>query len=698
MPLFLTDDERRQIEQQRHRDPMGRFYGALVQRVEYRAASPGLCDRETTCDWWHVAAEYLTDAAMVCALLPSANVEAWLRDVTLAIARRPERDWIGPPYRERTTPPIGHLETAHLSWAVSSVLDLAGDIFADDEREELRAVLRNRAIPLCLGWFEVNRHLANWRCVMTAGVAVAAAVLDDRPSVERAVEEFRLCGEIFQPDGSYAESMQYGNYAASALTVAYEALVRYDASLAERLPLAPYARLIHWFAASHLYCKPLSGWGDKPIARAVNFNDSAAIFRPSGDLLLHVAARAAREMPTEAGLARWLFDTHYLAHPEQGPFDRMSFGFVNHFGMLTLPLLTQAAEAITPQEAGISTLQTFGNGDVIVRNTQPARTVLAIRGGGDLLHGPGHVHGDLNSFILTHNDERLLVDPGHSCYRNLIHELEGSTLTHNTCTFATDEQREKLRQEELLLPRVLQQERRAMRSFAPDGTLEPPFDRGARRLLATREGSLTVVGSEAAALYGPPLEQFARFWLMVGPHVLFVVDSIRAARPIRTTWNWLLNNRDGKLNVCWQSDQITARRGQAAMRLVHVGDAALHGPVFGYVHDAYHPLPGQQGEGHPGSGWLFRWHEREPQTTRLTAHAIVLDTPAALDDWRVERTAESIRVIDPRGAALAQLRLDAENEIGIAIPPENRAFHFPSFPSSSLPGQSPLSLRERGRG
>jgi len=662
MPLFLTANELQTIRQHREAEPLGRFYRALLERTRQRAQTPGLVGPGTTCEWWHVAAEYLTDAAMAWAVGAEEPLGRWLREVTLDIVRRPEDDWVGPPFRDhRSVPRLGHLETAHVSWAVAVVLDLARGLFSASDREEIAAVLTDRAIPLCLRWFDTNRHMANWRCIMLAGAAVPAAVLGDRKTIEWAVDEFRLSTEAFQPDGSYAESLQYANYAMSGLMLAYEALVRREPKLASQLSMNAYARSVRWFAYSHFYNKPLSGWGEGPRPRAANFNDCAAIFRPSGDLLLHIATRAGETLPMEAGLARWLFDELYLPCPEQGPTDRMSFGFVNHFGFLTLPLLLPAPPPLPPDAAGLSRVAAFGNGDTLARDGWSGRTILAARTGGEPLYGPGHLHGDLNSFILVHNRERLLVDPGHSCYRNLIHDLEGSSLTHNTCTFAPEvSEAWPLRHEAQMLPGMLQQERRAMRQIRQGGP-EPPVDRGARRLLAHEDGSLVAIGSESGRLYGATIEEFSRFWLLVGSHVLFIVDRVRATRPVKTTWNWLLNNRDGRLdlNLC-EPDRLLARRGPAGMLMVVADGCVRQGPFYGYVHDAYHPLPAQLGEGRSGSGLLVRWQDQKAHQRRIAAQVIALDDADKISRWRVEPADRKWLVYDASQQLVASLTVQDE--------------------------------------
>lgn len=635
MPLFLTPAERDAIHATRRTEPVAGFYDALLSRVDRRAASPGLLAPETDNWWWYCVSEYTTDAAAAHALKPTPAVAAWLRDVALGLARRPLADWIGPFFRDHETqPPRGNLETAHLGWSLAVVLDLAPEIFTPAEREEIAAALRERAIPMCQRWLDAHHHFNNWRAVLLAGVAVPAAVLDEREALARSEREFERMVDTFQPDGSSSESLQYGSYAAYALMLAREALVRRDPALDATLPLAPYIRYPRWHAASLFYVKPLAGWGIAPRPRCANFNDSGALHRAPADLLLHFAVRGRERFATEAGLARWLFDTLYPDPAlEEGPHDRASFGFANDFGFLTLPLLTAAAAPLDPAAADVPLTAAFECGDVLARDAWQGRTILAARTAAAPLHGPGHLHGDLHSFILVHNRERLLVDPGHSCYRNILHDWETSTAAHSTCTFHVPAGSDGTP------ARTLQQNHTARRTFDPaTGKAHPPVDRGGRRLLVARVGDVSVIGSEAAALYGAPLERFERWWFLAGAHALFVVDRFAAARPVAPTWRWLLNNRDDRLDLrFFRPDRLVARRGSAALKLFHLGGGRLGEPRAAHVHDAYHPRPGRLGEGRSGSGQLASWTAAAPATSGTVVHALCFDSPGLITGWHLRQ-------------------------------------------------------------
>ncbi|MVM36727.1 hypothetical protein GO730_02030 [Spirosoma sp. HMF3257] len=674
MAVFLSDTERTRILNglEANDTLLCRFHMALHKRVYKRVATKGLLGPDATVAWYYPAAEYLSDAAMLYTLGPEEKLANWLRTVTLDIARTPAYDWVGPAFRYHSEPLTGHLETAHLCWALSAVYDLARDVFSEPEQAEIRQALTGKGIELCRRWIDKNTHLANWRGILTSGVIVAAAVLGaagdpDETLLDQYVLEWKRCALAFQPDGSYGESLQYGNYLAFALMIAYESLCRKYPEKAALLDIGAYGKGIRWIASSLFYAKPLadngsSFWGIEPRARAANFNDSAALFRPSGDLLLHLAARSDSE--EEKRLARGLFATYYEPVPNQGPHELATFGMNNDWGFLTLPLLTHETKSASPQEADLPLTTSFSNGHAFMRDAWNGRTIVAINGGGDGLYGPGHLHGDLNSFILIHNRERLLVDPGHSCYRNLIHGLESSTQTHNTCTFLIEQETLGL-QEDKAKTTMLEQKSVLPRRLLVKNVPGPPVDRGNRRLLVERDEVVSVIGSEVGSAYGIPIQKFTRLWLMAGSNVLFVVDRIEATQPVTTAWNWLVNNRDGQAQVDSLSTSLTVRRNEAGMKLFHLGQGKIGHPVYGYVHDAYHVEPNQYGEGKPGSGLLYRFTEAAPAATRTVVHAIALDDSIVLDRWQLQQAENAFTLFNGQKQWTLIVQDEAANHLSL---------------------------------
>ena len=640
--IFLTDSEKTRLLNISSTSPTASLLSSMQARVYKRALSPGLVDPTATDEWWHLAGEYLTDAALIHAVRPSVQSDAWLRASVLDIVRRSVAEWSGPPFRSYGGGEmVGNLETAHLTWGVAIAYDLASDLFTQEEKVEVVAALREKGLLPCQRFLVKTSNYHNWNCVLYAGFTVAAAVLGDEKALAYATEWLPVAEDHFQKDGSYGESLQYSNYAAISIMLAHEALIR--VSPTKPTTFEPYARIVNWASYALFYRKPLSGWPLMDWPRSANFGDAAAIFRPSGDLLVHIAARAKKELPQQAGLASWLFNSLYFPANEPGPHDLASFGFVNDFGFLSVIMLADAAPAISPKEANLPLTAVFSGGDAFTRDTWDGTTILAARTPSEPRHASAHLHGDINSFILVHNKERLLLDPGHSCYRNITHEVEVSTTTHNTCTFEIPFSA-SLPAANLAIPSLPNVPGRTMiqhvgkrRSLIHEnGKMVggDPRDDGGRRLLSSRIGSVSVIGSDAAQLYGAPLKTFNRFWVLCGANALFIVDQIESEVPLKTTWNWLLNNRDGLLDYQMERpNKLTARRGDAGVKLTSYGAGNYSVPIYAMVHDAYHPLPAQRGEGKPGSGMLMRWTENAPSVSRTVVHTLAVDSHAGVAGW-----------------------------------------------------------------
>jgi len=640
--IFLTDAEKTRLLNAPSTSPTAALLSAMQARVYKRAQTPGLNDPSATTEWWHHVAEYVTDAALIHAVRPSAESDEWLRSVIMDVVRRSVAEWAGPPFRGYSGGVmVGSLETGHLAWGVAIAYDLASDLFKPDEKEEILSALKEKGMLPCRRFLDRSDFFHNWNCVLFAGYTVSAAVLGDENALATAAEWLPVAEDHFQKDGSYGESLQYANYAAYSIMLAHEALIR--VSPEKPTTFEPYGRLVNWASYALFYRKPLSGWPVMDWPRSANFGDAAAIFRPSGDLLIHIAARACKEMPQEAGLASWLFNTLYFPANEPGPHDLASFGFVNDFGFLSVIMLADAAPTISPKEANLPVTAAFSGGDAFARDSWDGKTTLAIRLPSEPRYALSHLHGDINSFILVHNKERLILDAGHSCYRNLSHELEVSSSTHNTCTFevtgtVTSTGRTLDVPGSATPPvRTINQRGGARRKlFQENGKLRgaEPVDIGGKRLITSKIGSVSVIGGDAAQLYGTPIKVFSRFWVLCGSNALFIVDHIESEVPVKTTWNWLLNNRDGLLDYkIERPNKLTALRGDAGVKVTSYGEGNYSVPVYAFVNDAYHPLPAQRGEGKPGSGMLMHWTENAPSTSRTVVHTLAVDGHSSVSAW-----------------------------------------------------------------
>ena len=634
MSIFLSNEEFKTIRKASMLSDYSNLYRSLIERVAKYTNSPGLSNSETSTDWWHHCYEYLTETAFVCVVESNANkARTWLRNNVLNIVNCSMDDWIGPDFRDHLTTPLnGNLETAHLAMAIAICLDLVPDIFTESERDDITKALKDKAIPLCLNKLNSDENLTNWHSVMLAGLSVSAAVVNDIDALKYAIKKYELCLDSIQPDGSYGESFQYANYCGFGLMMTHEALSRSVLSNKFDLSIEPYAKLIKYFVHNYLYNTPIEGWGKYPRPRFVNFNDSGAICGPDPDLLMHISAKAKETMPEIAGMSRWLFDEFYTDYPSQGPFDRNSFGFINRYGFISMLYYPIAAKAQSPEK--LPDYYHFSNGECFNRNSwDKSRTVLAFNGASEGVHDVGHHHADLNNVILAHNNERLLVDPGHCCYRNMSHLQNIKTQSHSTCTFFVKKGLDGNAFEEL------EQSTCPPRRFIKDGwETEAKIPQYGKFLLAAKIDDVCVFASDAAKAYGAPVEVFSRFCIMCGEHVVFFLDIIKTSAPASTCWRWVMNNRDNQLeHKMVYGDRVVIRRGNSGMKFFHLGDSQASSPMFCSIHDAYHPLANQLGENVSGSGIIYRWKENERSGTRMIAHAAALDSYGAVTGWHLKK-------------------------------------------------------------
>jgi hypothetical protein len=652
MSLFFNDAEWAAFNKAPLRE---NFRWSLLNRVAPIVEQPGFAGSGADVEWWHHAFETLTSVALSLRFKKDASGAVWLRSTVLQLCERPLEGWLGPSFRDLSkAKPCGSLETAHLAMALAISLDLADYAFQPEEREKVLTALREKGIPLCRQWLDSNYYFTNWRCALLAGVAIPAAVMGDKALLETALSEYKLCCDAFQPDGSYGESLQYGGYAAWALALVHEALLRSNPSLEGTLPM-PYAGLVNWAAQSLIANRPLEGQGDSPRPRSVNFNDSGALFAPSPDLLLHIATRAKDSHPKEAALAIHLFETLYSETPAQGPWDRSSFGFLPRWGFLTPPLLGAAVDGRSPEDLELPSARRFEAGPCIARSSWKLGEgiVFAFSGAPEKLHSTVHQHFDLNSVVVAYKGELLLTDPGHSCYRNSIRELDVATKSHNSCVFVARD------------GSVLQQ-----REPTPARKLDSkPVARPARFLIAAKLDELSVFGCDAASAYGAPIKEFTRLCLLAGPNAVFIIDRVDTDAPLRCQWNWLANNRDGALEYKRPYvDRVVIRRGGAGMKIFISHEKPIDGELrYTHIHDAYHPLPGRKGEGASGSGYRTVWTESDAiQGSRLCVHMMVVDdygmsaawhtkivdgsyvieAPGALSSWILKREGDGFLVSD----------------------------------------------------
>lgn len=707
MALLIADDELIELElaleiADDHRQG---FLTALTVRTIRNTRFPGLVQPSDTNKWWHIIWERLSDVAFICFLakksnnfhvgqiqfLPEADktkyqqpddhpcvfplisnlvnqiikshgliaeteivrLREWLKDVVLNIIRKSADEWVGPSFRKRGRKLVGQLETAHAGIAIAIVLDLCPDIFTTTELDEIREALISKPQKLCREWLDMvikRKNITNnWFTVLLNSYGTVSAILGNQSGVEKSVENYELAVKLYNQD-SYDESLQYWNYASFHLAHLFEVLVHYDPSLESKLDISCYTRCMPWVVSSFLEMRPLAGWGELAYPRSLNWGDSAAIFRPTADLLLHISRRAAKSMPIEAGLASWMFQETYQ-DPKLDPDDRATFGFFNNFLFPTLLNWKYTENSITPEQANLPLATKFNNGNVIVRDRwHNTSTVLGVQAGYEPLRSSGHRHEDQNSFILSYGSEDFFVDPGHCCYRLDIQAHSKSASAHSTWTFIK-KNGTSLKQKPIL------------------GSIYKKAPVLNKLKLFCQKGNMTVIESDAADIYGKPIQKAQRTWIMCGANSIFLVDRIESKQSIAVKASFLLNNREGKLQTqVITPRQLLFRRGDVAIKFVLVAavsrnyfwypDSPLYldeknndtGATFSqrcsYVHDYYHPQPNQKGQGAEGSGIIDTWTTPFARD-HLLIYAIVMDDIKHIWDWQIDTLNNSKILISP---------------------------------------------------
>ena len=632
--MLLSEQKKAEIKA--HIQQGGR-YGQLWEDYRRRVASytdtPVLIKSNDNVKWWHIIWERLGDAAFVHAIEPDEKTAAFVHDVTMAVCTNQKQyDWIGPWFRKREEPPVGQLETAHVAVAVSVAYDFCPGLFSAEEREVILGALRDKALKQCERFIDCRTNgFNNWKMVLLNGFAVTACTLRDSRAVQKAVEFYNTCLQAYNKD-SYGESVQYSNYATLNLVHAYEVLTSYDPALSGKLDTTVFVGLMRWYAESLMYMKPLYGeWGEKAYPRTLNFGDSAAIFRPSGDVLLYVASALKGSMPQEAGLARWLFETTYKE--DLGPFDRSTFGFVNQYHYYTFMRYMDAAAPLSPKELDLPLLDTFETGTTVYRDSWENPTIiLGIQGGYQPHNVTGHRHKDQNSFILAYKNERFILDPGHCCYRLYSHRYATECQSHNTWTFEKEG------------GQILTQAQ-VSGSFAYG--VQAPMNVLTRR---EKVDDLLIIQSDCAKAYGDEIEKAERTWLLLRENQMMIVDRIKARVPVKTHSYFVMNNRTVSDERNFYGKRIVLRRNGLGMKFLPMELDGINVRMereWTFVHDCYHPEPNNLGQGREGSGLVYHYIPEDYAAEFAAVYVIIFDTSEEIPHWHAKELGNNEFYIEP---------------------------------------------------
>ena len=607
MSLFLSEKEREFFKVIGSDKVFANHYWALFNRVNELVSSPERTLPDTTTAYWHHIAEYLGDAAFLGAQRNSVEIKKYVRKTALDIADLPLNGWMGPAFRSRTGKQKGYLETAHLSIALSLALDLCPDAFSDEEYAHCADALKNKGIMLCRAWLNDLPHfLNNWTAVLVCGITLPAAVLGLKEELDYCAEYTARLPQIMQTDGSFGEGLQYANYYLWAFLLGNEALIRagYPSASLERA-----GRYLEYCHYNLLMNKPLDGWGALPRPRCFNFDDCTAMFAPNPDLLALLGCRLKESMPQCAALAQQIYLRFYSENPAQGPFDRTTFGFIPRAGWMNL--LFYMAMKNDNAAGTFENSRAFDNGISVIRtgNWSDSDLAIAVKAPApELLNSTGHRHQDINSIQLFCEKERLLADPGHTCYRVPSRNDDISTANHSTCLFRLED------------GKTVSQKKYSARQVEADGSFGAPLKVAGTLECVSTVDDVSVIVSEAAGNYSDEITLFRRFVIVCGKNAVFMMDEFDTTVPVKAVWNWCFNNRDGILEYKKTDDdsssRMVVRRGNAGLKMFCADREKVGASGFrsGLLHDAYHPEVNTGGAGAPGSA-IYGQHQEKSAAT-----------------------------------------------------------------------------------
>ncbi len=638
MTRFIVEREVARLRAAKEDSFQKKLYNALKERTHRNTAHPGFVQPTDTQEWWHLCWERASDAAFIWYMERDEKLGEWIRNTAFWMRDCEDTEWIGPWYRSHSRPLVGHLETAHVSLAMLEFLDLCGELFTAEERAELEEALHVKGMEACLRYCEKiqkdHTHINNWYNVLLMGYGACALYFNDEEAIRKTLYLIQDSYGLYNAD-SYGESVQYSNYASLTLSHLHELILRLRPDLENMLDLTVTAGLTDWYAGSFLHMKK---WADDvTYPRTINFADSAAIYRPTGDVLVQTAVRMKNKMPRQASLAAWLFETTY-ANPAEGPDELATFGFFNQFRYHAVLMQPDMAPAKTPLEAGMSEKLAFENGHVILRDKwQDTRGVLAVQAGYKPLNVTSHRHQDHGSFQLVQGKERMIVDGGHCTYRLTEYRYSCSTSQHAVFDFARS-----LENQNFGMPNNNWWE--IVGQHSADGNFYVRKPPRVTNMIDQFVGRTHVLSMEMTDAYGDEVTMARRAIVSLMPGAIFIIDKAETAEPLFMRTHFPVNNRDGALKTHRADEhRYVFRRNGEAMKVFECaswldGEPMPSRMVFdwGYVHRNYHPLANTDGQGKGGSAEIYDWVDAKPAKSHLRLCAIAADRDERIKGWHIK--------------------------------------------------------------
>ena len=596
--LFFKEESIALIKQKANNPKYNHIYKKMTQVADNVVKHNHLIFGGDTFTYWYYARNRAMDLAMLTLLTERDDYIAAVKSYIDYLDQQDLNFWQGPEYpnRPRTihyngeTLFAGELETAQITMGLVNVYDWCYQFLDENYRQKIKRMLKEYAYPLLRNStrFQSEKWVMNHLCVISTALLMLLLVLEDEMPVEEdlnlAKHALNLWIQKTETDGSYGEAYHYWAYPMNCIFLAIWSLKQVRNEDLEKSPWL--ARAFEWAIYNQVgqYKEPEY---DKKVAIAVNTYDCPMQFQMEAPEVLLFANYFKNP------LAQWYME-HYLMKDLAKP--KESLHYVWHeCNSLLFALHEETTPQVSPEVYGLPTDRIFHDtGYVFFRDSWDGLSgdgkdiVLQLQSGGGG-RSRSHEHFDKNSFSLYAKGEYFIVDPGHSCYRGVIHDgYDRKTYSHNTITLDKKDQSLKFAEKGMLHDEAVQ---------------HVSTHNQAQIVGKNINNYISYVASDGRKCYEPYLKEFTREIWFVDKRYFVIRDRVSKDSQEGTIYSGFnFNNRDGLLDLLAKDNQIMVKRPKADLMVqFFTNEAVDFEEEDGRLHTAYHIFPNMEVEGSKGT-------------------------------------------------------------------------------------------------
>ena len=185
---------------------------------------------------------------------------------------------------------------------------------------------------------------------------------------------------------------------------------------------------------------------------------------------------------------------------------------------------------------------------------------------------------------------------------------------------------------------------------APAGAKQP--------LYARQAGGLFALALDLTERF-PGAKRAVRYCFGLLPHMLFLVDTVSSAEPLRQNSEFLLENAGGGLNVhIYNPHRLVFRQGKTALKLFDFASFADGQPEDAALHIGGREIL-EESEFSPDSAFRFCWQGHRAGRELVRIHTFALDAEEKIRGWHVLETPDGFyRIEPPSKAGALELKLE----------------------------------------